>query len=260
MRDLTIVTLSRNPAYLSALFYALAEQGGELPSYIGLVVNNANTPEIAAVALEHNWASIDPRYNTSYSDGNNLGVSTIEKAAGPSEFILFLNDDAVPEPGWLAELWEQRTQADVVGCLLLSVDGKVNHAGGMINLRGDNDHIGRLEPRGNWDGFALTPWVTFAAALMNTEMFHKVGGFDRRYNYGCEDLDMCMKVLEAGGSVGCARDAVAMHDECGTRPRGGDAAQHNVAQFSQTWGSRLGDVLTEYVKRKHPEKVEGVWR
>lgn len=263
MRDLTVVTLSRTLDYFAQLLDSLDKQVGEMPKYLGVLVNNASDASMSALALSHCWAALDPGYNTTYSAGNNLAVETIQKSS-PSEWLLFLNDDAIPEPTWLAELWSKRELADVVGCLLLNQDGTVNHAGTEVSakgLGGCSNHLGRNQPREDFSGFAYTPSVTFAAALVNAGTFERVGGFDPRYNYGFEDTDFCLKVIADGGRVGCARDAVAIHDECGTRPRGGEADQHNVEQFIQTWKHRLFTVLSEYVKDMKPELVEGaLWR
>lgn len=259
MRDLTIITLSRSLDYFHRMLEALDSQVGDVPEYMGVLVNNASDLNITSTALHSAWAVIDQGYNTTYSEGNNLGVDLVQKAS-PSEWLLFLNDDAVPEPTWLAELWARRRSADVIGCLLLHEDGTVNHAGTKVSTRCQSDHIGRGGDRGDYSDFVYTPAVTFAAALVNTRMFQHVGGFDPRYNYGFEDMDLCLKVIEAGGRVGCARQAVAVHGECGTRPRGGQADQHNAAQFIQSWKHRIRGVLASYVEHNiHPETVEGIW-
>jgi GT2 family glycosyltransferase len=249
---LAIITLSRNVDYFSKLLDALSHQKGD-PEYLGILVNNSNSAELTSLALNDKWATIDPGYNTSYAVGNNMAADAV-----CSKWYLFLNDDAVPDPTFLTKLWDARHSADVVGSLLLHDDGTVNHAGTMVSNTCLSDHIGRGAKKEDFNGFVYTPSVTFAAALVKGETFHKVGGLSTQYNYGYEDTDFCMKVIEAGGSVGCYRDAVATHGECGTRPRGGEADQHNAAQFVQTWKPRLGKVLTDYVERMHPEPVEGV--
>lgn len=255
--DLTIVTLSRNTQYFKRLLSALSLQDGDVPSYLGVVVVNDYTQvDIISAALQARWASIDPRYNTSFSVGNNMAVGAVP----PSEWILFLNDDAIPDPDFLSKLWSYRGEADVIGALLLHEDGTVNHAGTKITYSGRSDHIGRHKSRDTYEGqgFVYTPSVTFAAAMVRTEVFNRLGGLDERYVYGWEDTDFCLRVLDSGGIIGCARDAVATHGEGGTRSLAGGEDRHNGELFIQTWGPKLKSVLNGYKGRMRGETMEGV--
>jgi GT2 family glycosyltransferase len=113
------------------------------------------------------------------------------------------------------------------------------------------DHLGRGQARKDWESkeAAYCDAVTFAAALIKRDTWDFLGGLDEAYRYGWEDTDFCMRVLEAGGAIKCARDAVALHDECGTRPRGGQNDSTNYQLFTSRWEAKIPALLTAYHQR-----------
>jgi GT2 family glycosyltransferase len=254
MADLTIVTLSRNQEYFERLDDALREQDGG-PFMRCILVNNSGDPRLTAAALRRDWQVIEPGYNTSFSAGNNLAMS----AAGDAGHVLLLNDDIIPEPIFLRELWRQRETADILGALLLHTDGTVNHAGVHVMPR-QIDHIGRFSDPLHFRGACrLVAAVTFAAVLIRRSLWDKLGGLHEGYYYGWEDIDFCMQALEAGATIRCCGDAVAVHDECGTRPRGLDEmGKDNYRLHMRRWESKTAELLADYCRRMRPETVEGV--
>ena len=255
MTDLSIITLSRNLDYFKRLAGAL-EWAQDLTAQC-ILVNNANSMALTAEALRHGWMVVEPGYNTTFAEGNNMAAK-----AADGHWLLLLNDDVIPTPEFLDKLWARRLEANVLGALLLHQDGTVNHAGTRMNFRGQTDHLGRGDAREIWeeDAAAAVPSVTFAAALVNVNLYRELGGLDERYQYGWEDTDFCLRAMRAGATIRCARDAVATHDECGTRPRGGAADMDNMRLFLQTWQGDIPKLLTEYAWRlnRAGEQVEGI--
>ena len=257
--DLTIVTLSRNAEYVERLATALGQSLGA-PPYSHVLVNNARGVEggnITAMGLKHGMLVVEPGYNTTFSAGNNMATRVVD-----APWLLLLNDDAMPTPEFLAKLWVHRKHAGVLGALLLHVSGTVNHAGTCVYMSTGGaivtDHLGRNGARSAWDqGAPLVPAVTFAAALLQRATFDELGGLDERYAYGWEDTDYCLRVLRAGGDIRGVRDAVAFHDECGTRPRGGAADAENNRVFQRTWRQSAPGILRDYNGR-HEGKVLGL--
>ncbi len=210
-----------------------------------VVVNNSNSPALTAAALKGGALALEPGYNTTFSEGNNMAARVIQ-----APWLLLLNDDLVPEPGFIQRLWEARVQADVLGALLVHTDSTVNHAGAIIKPH-LTDHLGRGDPREDWEAptTVCCAAVTFAAVLVKRSVWDELGGLDVAYRYGWEDTDFCLRALEAGHTIKCVRDAVAVHDECGTRPRGGlnDEANHKL--FAVRWRNRIPQLLAEYQQR-----------
>lgn len=184
---------------------------------------------------------IEPGYNTSFSEGNNLGAT-----AARGEYLLLLNDDALPEPDALVELWNVRKRAEVIGCLIVQDDGRVNHAG--TEVLDWPDHIGRGDSLEQWHsrGFHWRESVTFACALVRADWYEERGGLDEAYVYSFEDTDFCLRTLEAGGRVAVQLDAVVRHNECGTRPSGGTNDQANGARYRMLWSERVRPLVAAY--------------
>lgn len=249
--DLGIITLSRTPEHFARLAASLDKQLGELPKCVHVLVNNASgrhQVELDRLAVKHGWFSMTRGYNTTFSEGNNLGAKLARKAANVP-YLLLLNDDVSPRPDFLATLWENRHSGDVTGCLLVHGDGTVNHAGSQ--LLPYPDHLGRGDPEAKWLGGCVPVYaVTFAVALIRHETWEALGGLDERYSYGFEDTDFCVRVLQRGGIIMCNRDAVAAHEECGTRVRGGKSDKENARLFYGRFPvAKLRRIVNEYVER-----------
>lgn len=255
MPDVSLITLSRNMAY----FQRLAEALGPDPDGLRterVLVNNSNHPALTAAGLRAGWLVVEPGYNTSFSAGNNLGAR-VTKAPE----LLLLNDDMIPAKDFLLNMVGRVTDADVLGCMLVHSNMTVNHAGtGFKKIPAGlaSDHLGRGRPLAEFAPTdVLVPAVTFAAVRIRRALWDQLDGLDERYHYGFEDTDFCMRAIQAGARIRCRRFAVAVHDECGTRPRGSQDDYGNADMFQSTWLKLLPELLAGYAKRMAPEQVEG---
>ncbi len=262
MADLAIITLSKARAYFERLADSLDAQSARptAPVVERILVNNANSVELTQSAVARGWLVVEPGYNTSFSAGNNMAA----KVTG-AQTLLLLNDDLLLREDFLASMWgDDGPEADITGALLLHTDGTINHAGTLVEadtMTGGiykTDHIGRGAP-GDSPHASGTPLVnaaTFAAAMVKRPMWDRLGGLDERYYYGWEDTDFCLRALRAGATIRCCRDAVATHNECGTRPRGGRYDIQNGLLFQETWAGQVAEVLRVYAARA-PGPIEG---
>ncbi|SEH31232.1 glycosyltransferase family 2 protein [Selenomonas sp. KH1T6] len=148
----------------------------------------------------------------------NFGV---EKSKG--SLYLFLNNDTkMMEPGWLTSMVREigREKVGVVGAKLLYANGKVQHGG--ISLMGVRiAHHPGLGLERNQAGYRnlvnmtrQCSAVTGACLLMRKETFDDVSGWDAEnvpesYN----DVDLCLRVWEAGWKVVYDGKAVLYHLE-----------------------------------------------
>jgi GT2 family glycosyltransferase len=156
-----------------------------------------------------------------YSELNNLGVD-----AASGEFLVFLNNDIeVISPDWLDELISQaaRPEIGVVGSLLLFPDGTVQHAGVILGIGGVAAHaFSGWDP--DSDEFAefnhtrRVSSVTGACMAMRREVFEAVGGFDEdNLPVDFNDVDLCLRVSEAGLGILFTPQAKLYHHESKTR-------------------------------------------
>lgn len=125
-------------------------------------------------------------------------------AAGDEEspYVVLLNNDAFPEPEWLAALIEaaERTNAGAVtSCMLRHDDPAVlDNAGhaflntGEVLPRGTAesplDHAREIEVEG----------VCGGACLLRLEMLQEIGLFDEFYSTGYEDAELGLRAMLAG--------------------------------------------------------------
>lgn len=253
--SLGIITLSRTTEYVKQLLghMAVVDSAGAAAT-THVIVNNASRMELTAAALGAGAFVLEPGYNTTFSAGNNMAARAL---AGRADWLLLLNDDVHPGRSMLPNLWRRRNQADILGALLVHEDGTVNHAGTLVTPK-RTDHIGRNEPLDRWEKptAVAVPAVTFAVALIRRDLWDQLGGLDESYRYGWEDTDFCLRALQAGATIRCARDAIGVHGECGTRPRGGANDQHNYQLFQSRWELKVPAVLAEY--RNRVRNMEGV--
>ena len=99
---------------------------------------------------------------------------------------------------------------------------------------------------------ALVPWaaevedrpaLTAACLLVRLDAFRQVGGFSSDYDYGTEDVDLCLKLRAAGGRLVYDGRAALWHHESATRAA--DRARHkartaaNRDTFIDVWGPRI---------------------
>lgn len=150
-----------------------------------------------------------------------------------ADVLVFLNDDTVPQPGWLSALTGATESHAIAGAHLFYPDGRTQHSG--VFLR--RDHAGRLEGynRQRPASSGEVPAVTGACLAIRRDTWDDLGGFDESYVNGYEDIDLCLRAREAGHSVWFAADSVVVHLESQSLGRF-DHAADNVNLLQQRWG------------------------
>jgi len=188
-----------------------------------IVVDDASpdeTPDrLAEIAAgDHRLIVLRNEHNLGFVGTCNRGA-----AAATGDYLVFLNNDTVPLPGWLPPLI--RTFADfpaagAVGGKLLFPDGRLQEAGGIIFADASACHFGREHPDPTWPLFNhVRPVDYVSGALLATprELFVAVGGFDPAFAPGYyEDTDYCFRLRERGREVLMQPAATVVHVEGGT--------------------------------------------
>jgi len=170
-----------------------------------------------------------------YSLINNRGV-----AAASHPFLLFLNNDViVDDPLWLRTMLNE-AQADpqvgAVGAKLLYPNGTVQHAGVVLGVGGVADHAFRGLP-GTAPGYIAhaiaareVAAVTAACMLVRRAAFDAAGGFDEaELGVAFNDVDLCIKIREAGYRILFTPDVVCEHRE--SMSRGDDLDEDKLSRF-----------------------------
>lgn len=166
-------------------------------------------------------------------------------AATAGEHVLLLNDDVAPiEPDWLNAMAAHLADPAVgaVGAKLLYPGGTVQHGGVIMGLSGLCNHAHR-HLAGDAPGYAGRAVlaqefsaVTGACLLVRRRILERVGGLDEAYPSAFNDVDLCLRIREAGHSVVFAPEAVLHHHELRTY---GSHYASERAEFEETEAARM---------------------
>ncbi len=145
-----------------------------------------------------------------------------------TEHVVLLNDDMeVIRPDWLHALLElsQDLEVGAVGARLLHFDGTLQHAGMVLGVNKSAAHVYHTYP-GEMVGYnAFThvirnySVVTAACLAMRRSVLASVGGFDEDFAIDFNDVDLCLRIREAGYRVVYTPFAELYHFEQASLPR-----------------------------------------
>ena len=186
----------------------------------------------------------------------NLGYTrSLNRGAGLARapLLMFLNDDIVPEPGWLEAMVDCARSSDDVGVVVpmyLDTDGRVKEAGSIIRSDGSAENFGRGDECSKRSRYLYRRDVDYgsgACLLVRRELFREIGGLDEQFSPAYyEDVDLCFASREAGMRVMYEPSARVVHIEgatAGTDVSTGDKrfqVVHHV-RFVSKWRHRLGE-------------------
>ncbi|UNU10110.1 glycosyltransferase [Xanthomonas translucens] len=193
-------------------------------------------------------------YHVRSHNGGFIASCNDGAARARGRYVVFLNNDTVPQPGWLDALLEtfmQVPQAGLVTAQLLYPDGRLQEAGGVVFVDGSAWSYGRFEspddPR-----YAYLRDIDYgagAALAIERERFLALGGFDTRYMPAYyEDTDLAFAVRQAGLRTLLQPASQVVHDEGtsnGTDTDSGIKAYQvrNRGVFAAKWADVLAQQL-----------------
>lgn len=190
------------------------------------------------------------RYHRRAANGGFIAACNDGAALARGEYLVFLNNDTVPQPDWLDAMlgtFDAHPGTGLVGARLLYPDGRLQEAGGVVFADGSGWNYGRFEapddPRYSFVRDA--DYCSGAAIAIPRALFASIGGFDRRYAPAYyEDTDLAFAVRASGRRVLYQPAACVVHDEGATS--GTDLAQgpkayqvRNQQIFAGKWSDAL---------------------
>jgi GT2 family glycosyltransferase/Tfp pilus assembly protein PilF len=214
-----------------------------------IVVDNGSSDGTAEyLAARAGYITIlSPGVNLGFAKANNLAVKT---AVG--RYLVLLNNDTVPEPGWLDAMVETAASEDriaVVGAkLLYPVDRTVQHAGVVItnDLKLKHLYEGLPEQHPAVNKRRDFRSVTGACMLVRSDVYRRFGGLDEGFVNGFEDVDFCWRVSEAGLRVVYEPAAVVLHHAERTQGRH-DNETANAVRLTRRWRGKLQPDIDRYL-------------
>jgi GT2 family glycosyltransferase len=171
-------------------------------------------PEFILVALERNGG---------YPTAANAGIR-----ASSAEWVLTLNNDTVIEVGALESLLAVARSGSDVGSVaaqqrFLSNPHVIYSAGVTVDRRGQAADRLIGHPLADSEHEPIEVFAACgAAALYRRAMLDEVGGFDERFLFGLEDVDVAWRGHMRGWRCLYAPSAVVYHDLGATVPHGSE--------------------------------------
>ncbi len=163
--------------------------------------------------------------NPGYAAACNRGAAQVS-----GDWILFMNADVNVSPECLGAVLAEATADPGIGiatCRLVRPDGSLDHAchrgiPSVVDSLVYKARLDRLAPHSRRLGHYRLSWLdpstvhdveacTGAFLLIRREALEAVGGWDERYWFYAEDLDLCLRVTQAGWRVRYVGTASAVH-------------------------------------------------
>lgn len=179
-----------------------------------LLVDNASgdgAPQ-AAAAADPDLRLIEAGGNLGFAAGNNLGA---ERARG--RWLVLLNPDAYPRPGWLQALAAEAAAWPQVRCFtsrqLMAADpARLDGLGDAMAWPGlpFRGGYGLPDPQTPPQGEVFSPCG--AAMMIDRALFLRLGGFSEDFFCYCEDADLGYRLRLRGEAVRLAPGAAVLHE------------------------------------------------
>lgn len=151
-------------------------------------------------------------HNGGYGSANNVAARLSD-----SRYLVFLNPDTIPHPGWLERLIELLETQPAVGLvtpkiLLLAEPGKINTCGNTVHITGISLCRGVRAPETAFGEPDRVSAVSGACFAIRRSLFVELDGFDETFFMYMEDTDLSLRARLTGCEIAYLPEAVIEHD------------------------------------------------
>jgi GT2 family glycosyltransferase len=169
-----------------------------------IIVDNASTDATRAFLRD------EVRGATVVLNDRNLGfgaAASLGTKHAHAAVIVFVNSDLMVGPNWLEPLClriERDRRVAIAGPAILNLEGKLDHAGGLLSQEGWSIHYGDGDDpeRAEYAFARRCDYVTGACLAVRADLFHQSGGFDPWFDTAYfEDTDLCVRLGARGWKV-----------------------------------------------------------
>jgi GT2 family glycosyltransferase len=201
----------------------------DYPNFEVIVVNDGSSDATVAIVEEYGFRVISGK-NNGLSHARNVGLH-----AASGEIVAYTDDDAYPDPDWLRYLaagFLGSTHVGIGGPNIpppgdgLVAESVANAPGGPIHVLLSDQEAEHI------------PGCNMA---FRRKALLEIGGFDPQFRTAGDDVDVCWRLRERGGTLGFHPGAVVWH--------------HRRNSVRTYWKQQMGYGRAEaLLERKWPEK------
>lgn len=183
-----------------------------------IIVDNGSNDDSLEILKQNlnDCIILECKENRGFSGGNNIGINYALKH--DAEYILMLNNDTLVEADFLnymVESFECNNNIGLVGCKIMYYDYKniIWYGGGYIDwfkFTGMNFQIGK-EDIGQCNVSKEISFMTGCCMLIKKEVFQSVGYLSEDYFMYYEDVDLCVRINDAGYKIWYNPKAIVYH-------------------------------------------------
>ena len=194
------------------------------------------------------------RYNRNPENLGFLNNCNANAKLARGEYLIFLNNDTLVNPGWMERLYRtflEHGDIGIAGSKLIFPDGSLQEAGGIIWEDGSGWNWGRGQnpehPKYNY--VRDVDYVSGASLMIPKELWEEIGGFNTELEKAYyEDTDICFKVRSMRKRVVYQPASSVIHIEglsSGTDVTSGAKKYQEVNRgtFRRIWADALGTHL-----------------
>jgi len=231
-KKICFIVLNLNGSQYLVEFLESFQKFNRYPNHEILIVDHGSTDASLDICREWgnrlNLGVIERNRNYSFSESNNYAAGLTD-----SDILIFVNNDIVfvEDTGYvISDVLDDRN-IGLIGIKLLDppIPGVfamplIQHLGVHFNLNKRENVIEPFESRyapqfaNTANRFFEVPAVTGAFIACRRDEFLDLGGFDEKYYYGAEDIDLCLKYsLDHDKKIICINSISAIHNKGSTR-------------------------------------------
>ena len=225
----SIVILNWNGRHFLEEYLPKVEACSQFPSVEIIVADNASTDDsIFYLQKEHpNVRIIQLDKNYGFAEGYNRALQQVD-----ADYYVLLNSDVEVTEDWLQPMLNLMQQKkDIAACMpkIRSISNRdyfehAGAAGGFIDKYGYTFCRGRLfhtveKDVGQYDTEMEIFWATGACCMIRAKLFHEFGGFDNTFFAHMEEIDLCLRLKNAGYTIWFTPHSVVYHVGGGMLPQ-----------------------------------------
>ena len=171
----------------------------DYPDFEVILVDDGSTDNTAAIGHAYG-ARVISTENRGLSSARNTGAY-----AATGEIVAYCDDDAYPDPHWLSYLAStyMTTRHVAVGGPNLPPPGDGRTAECVANAPGNAVHVLLTD--------TLAEHIPGCNSSFRRDALLEIGGFDEQFRIAGDDVDVCWRLQERGGTIGFHHAAMVWH-------------------------------------------------